>query len=134
MTHPTTRFTLWRLYLGYNYTINVSAAVTFRNYYGGNCYFRYLYGEDSNTLTFEPKETGKMWSNVVGYALVYYLPYLFKKPRTHNLAIVVSPPCELNREFFYIHILYMFVTGTVHTGNVIRASNFACALPLVNDA
>ena len=25
---------------------------------------------------------------------------------------------------------YMFVTGTVHTGNVIRASNFACALPL----
>ena len=24
----------------------------------------------------------------------------------------------------------MFVTGTVHTGNVIRASNFACALPL----
>ena len=24
----------------------------------------------------------------------------------------------------------MFVMSTVHTGNVIRASNFACALPL----
>ena len=60
VSHTITQYTLWKLMLGHNYSISVLAGISFGNYYGGNCYSRYLYGEYSDQLIVEPRETGKL--------------------------------------------------------------------------
>ena len=55
---PTTEYTLRRLVLGFNYTINITAGLEFRNFRGGNCFSRYLYGEFSDPIVVETQETG----------------------------------------------------------------------------
>ena len=47
--------------LGHNYSISVLAEVSIGSFYGGNCYSRrYLYGESSDELIVEPRETGEL--------------------------------------------------------------------------
>ena len=62
VSYLTTQYTLSRLILGNNYSISVLAEVSFGTYYyGGNCYSSgYLFGEYSDQLMVEPRETGKL--------------------------------------------------------------------------
>ena len=52
---------------------------------------------------------------------------------------IVSPPSELNGQFFYIimsrtvHTIMLYVLLILRYRNIIHASNFVCALPLAND-
>jgi deleted-in-malignant-brain-tumors protein 1 len=57
VTHPTSEYTLRYLTLGWNYTISVAAGYTFNQYRGGNCYYQYLYGEYSESVVAETRET-----------------------------------------------------------------------------
>ncbi|CAI8040608.1 Soluble scavenger receptor cysteine-rich domain-containing protein SSC5D [Geodia barretti] len=52
----TSEWTLSRLVLNQNYTINISAAITFSSYRGGNCY-SYFYGEPSDSVYALTKES-----------------------------------------------------------------------------
>ena len=54
----TSEWTLSRLVLNQNYTINISAAITFSSYRGGNCY-SYFYGEPSDSVYALTKESRK---------------------------------------------------------------------------
>ena len=58
VTHPTSEYTLRYLTLGWNYSISVTAGYSFSQYRGGNCYYQYLYGEESEPVVTEVRETG----------------------------------------------------------------------------
>lgn len=52
------KYTLSRLILGLNYSISISAAKSYREYTGGNCYSQYHYGEYSEPVYETTRESG----------------------------------------------------------------------------
>ena len=67
---PTSEYTLRYLTLGWNYTISVAAGLRFDQYRGGNCYYRYLYGEYSESVVAETRETGIVLQHIlIGFCL-----------------------------------------------------------------
>ena len=58
LSSTVSEYTLRSLILGLNYSISISASLTFREYTGGNCYSQYLYGDYSDPIYNVTKESG----------------------------------------------------------------------------
>ena len=58
MNHPTSEYTRRYLALGLNYSISVAVGYTFNQYTGGDCHYSYLYGEFSEPVVTETRESG----------------------------------------------------------------------------
>ena len=57
-SYLSSEYTIRNLLLRVNYSINISVAISYRQYTGGNCYSQYLYGDYSDTVYNVTNETG----------------------------------------------------------------------------